>query len=97
MRITQEGLGVLGSYRPLPVGNELRHYWLTHKMLTPMDRAILLVLINSPDGLKAEPLCVRAGYTLNGSTRNSFSKLRTAGLIEGKNTATITAVNELRL
>jgi len=95
MRITQGGLDALGLYKPLPEGNELRHYWLSHKMLTPMDRAILLVLINSPDGMEAESLCVRAGYTLNGSTRNSFSKLRTAGLIEGKNTATITAVKEL--
>ncbi len=95
IRITQEGLDALGSYTPLPVGDELRQYWLRHKMLTPMDRAILQVLINNPDGLEAEPLCAQARYTLNGSTRNSFSKLRTAGLIVGKNTETISAAPEL--
>lgn len=96
MNITKEGLEALGPYDPLPIeGRGLVNYWLNHKMLTPMDRSILTALITNPDGLDAEPLCVDAGYTLNGSTRNSFSKLRTAGLIVGKNTETMRASEEL--
>jgi hypothetical protein len=96
MHISEEGINALGQYDPLPIeGDGLRSYWLNHSMLTPMDKSILRTLINHPDGFEAEPLCVEAGYTLNGSTRNSFSKLRTAGLIVGKNTETITAVQEL--
>lgn len=96
LRITHEGMDALGPYDPLPIdGDGLRNYWLNHSMLTPMDRSILKRLINNPDGMEAEPLCVEAGYTLNGSTRNSFSKLRTAGLIVGKNTDVIRAVSEL--
>jgi len=94
--ITQEGLDALGPYDPLPIeGEGLRNYWLNHKMLSPMDRAILQTLIANPEGLEANELCAQARYTLNGSTRNSFSKLRTAGLIVGKNTETIRAVTEL--
>ena len=96
LRITQEGLDALGEYEPLPIeGDGLRSYWLNHRRLTPMDRSILGTVINNPDGMEAEPLAVAAGYTLNGSTRNSFSKLRTAGLIVGKNTEVIKAVPEL--
>ena len=96
MNITQEGLDALGAYNPLPLaGRDLVSYWLNRKMLTPMDRSILTALITNPDGLAAEPLCAEAGYTLNGSTRNSFSKLRTAGLIVGKNTDVMRASEEL--
>ena len=96
MNLTKEGLDALGPYDPLPIeGRDLASYWLNHKMLTPMDRSILTALITNSDGLAAEPLCAEAGYTLNGSTRNSFSKLRTAGLIVGKNTDVMRASEEL--
>jgi hypothetical protein len=96
MRITQDGIATLGDYEPLPLaGPELVDYWMRHRMLTPMDRAIFKTLLDNPDGMEAEPLCIAAGYTLNGSTRNCFSKLRTAGLIVGRNTETIKAVEEL--
>jgi hypothetical protein len=96
MRITQEGIDAVGAYDPLPItGDELRRYWMHHKMLTPMDKSILKSLIHHPDGLAAEELCSHAGYTFNGSTRNSLSKLRTAGLIVGKNTESMRAVEEL--
>lgn len=96
MRITQSGFAALGEYDPLPIaGDELRRYWLSHSMLTPMDKAILGSLIRNPGGLEAEALCSDAGYTFNGSTRNSLSKLRTAGLIVGKNTEVMMAVEEL--
>lgn len=96
MRITQSGFSALGEYDPLPIaGDELRRYWLSHSMLTTMDKAILGSIIRNPGGLEAEALCSDAGYTFNGSTRNSLSKLRTAGLIVGKNTEVMRAVEEL--
>ena len=55
----------------------------------------LTVLINNPEGMSADMLAGAAGYTLNGSTRNCFSKLRTAGLIVGRNTETMRASEEL--
>ena len=96
LKSTLAGDTALGTYDPLPPpGPELAHYWLHHKMMTPMDRSILTELISHPEGMAAEPLCVEAGYTLNGSTRNSFSKLRTAGLLVGRNTETMRASEEL--
>lgn len=64
-------------------------------MLSPMDRSVLKALIHNPDGLECAVLCEIAGYTYNGSTRNSLGKMRTAGLIYGKNTETIRAAQEL--
>lgn len=96
LKITLPGDAAFQDYEPLPPkGTELAHYWLHHKMMTPMDRSILTELINHPEGMAAEPLCVEAGYTLNGSTRNSFSRLRTAGLLVGRNAETMRASEEL--
>lgn len=96
MRIMQAGAEAVGVHETLPIsGDELRRYWLNHKMLTPMDKALLKSLTNYPGGLEAQALCSDAGYTFNGSTKNSLSKLRTAGLIVGKNTEAMRAVEEL--
>ena len=62
-------------------GNELK--------LGKCERAILQVLAQHPAGCEIGKLTLLSGYRLSGGFRNSLSTLRTAGLIEGGNSALI--------
>lgn len=86
MRITAAGRQALGPVDPLPTGADLQAYWLAHPLTGKAERAILQALFNTPAGLTAAELCQRTGYEFSGGFRNSLSNLRTAGLLEGKNT-----------
>lgn len=52
--------------------------------------SILAVLSQYPDGCKAGRICLLAGYAYGGNIRNHLSGLRTAGLLSGGNTETMT-------
>ena len=86
MRITAAGRQALGPVDPLPTGADLQAYWLSHPLTGKAERAILQTLFRAPAGLTAAELCQRTGYEFSGGFRNSLSNLRTAGLLEGKNT-----------
>lgn len=91
MRITDAGLDALGSdFESLPTGQALVEYWMRHPSLGTCERSVLAALIEEhPDGLAADELAKRAGYTWSGGFRNALSALRTAGLIVGRNTETM--------
>lgn len=96
MDITDAGMEAIGaSYAPLPTGQALIDYWLTHPSLGSAERAILGWLISAPEGLDAAALMSGTGYTWSGGFRNALSKLRTAGLIEGKNGEVMRAHEDL--
>jgi hypothetical protein len=96
MRITDQGLAALGDYDPLPTGQALIDYWLRHPSLGKCERAILEVLITAhPKGLRADELAARTGYEWSGGFRNALSALRTAGLLVGKNSDEMRAVETL--
>jgi hypothetical protein len=84
MRATDSGLAALGTYDPLPVGQELAEYW--KGQLGKAERAIFEVLYEShPRAVSQQQVAVLTGYeATSGSFRNSISKLRTLELISGK-------------
>jgi hypothetical protein len=84
-------LAAIGEVPPLPAGEDLRAYWLDHQSLGKCERAVLGALFAHPPGLQVDALCALTGYEFSGGFRNALSTLRTAGLIEGKNTETMRA------
>lgn len=96
MRITSEGMGALdGDYTPLPEGPELARYWLEHPSMGKCERAILKALLEYPDGLTLQELTEKTKYRDSGGFKNALSALRTANVIEGKNTERMRAKPEL--
>jgi hypothetical protein len=80
LEITEAGLQALGSYEPLPTGQELRDFWLNK--LSPSEGKILRVLFDEyPDPVEQHALAQYAGYTVNGHFTNMLGHLRTMGLI----------------
>ena len=95
MRITEDGIDALGAYEPLPAGQDLVAYWLTHRSLGKRERSALGALLEHPEGLTGEELAAAAGYEWGGGFRTGLSTLRTAGLLVGKNTERMRAMDEL--
>jgi hypothetical protein len=62
--------------------------------LSAAARKILGVLAQFPDGCKAGKLTLLTGYKYSGSFQNALSELRTAGLIAGANTETMTITSD---
>lgn len=95
MKITPEGLK-LGPFDPLPEGEDLIRYWVNHPKLGRCESSILQVLVDNPDGLSLEEIAHKSGYESGGGGfRNALSKLRTAGLLEGRNTEIMRASDAL--
>lgn len=84
LRITEAGISALGEYDPLPIGEELRSYWLGQ--LDKAPRSILEVLTEEyPNALTKEEIAAKAGYEAGGGGfNNALSRLRTLELIEGR-------------
>lgn len=96
MRITPEGSAAAGQVDPLPRGRELVEYWLRHPSFGAAERAILGALVEAhPRGLGAEELARTTGYQWSGGFRNALSTLRTAGLLEGRNSEAMRASEHL--
>lgn len=95
MRITDAGVGC-GPFDPLPQGEALRDYWLNHPSLGKCERTILSVIFDAyPAGFSAVELAHRTGYEWSGGFRNALGKLRTAGLLIGRNTGVMSAADHL--
>ncbi len=87
MKITTVGLDALGDdNQPLPQGDELVQYWLTHQSFGTCERKILKELVDAPNGFEIDELAEATGYAVSGGFKNSLSSLRTAGVLVGRNT-----------
>lgn len=78
---------------PQTAGQEAPVVEIEGKRLDQCERRILQVLSRAPEGargLTLRPLATRAGYSNTGSFRTALSRIRTLGLIEGKNTERMT-------
>lgn len=84
LQITEAGAKALGSWDPLPTGDEIRRYWLAE--VGKAERAALSALIEAwPNALTKEQVASAAGYEANGGGfNNALSRLRTLELIEGR-------------
>lgn len=77
MKITATGRDALGSFQPLPQGDELLQWWKTNH-LGKAERAIVDVLRDAwPDPVPVEEIAAATGYSAaSGGFRNALSKLR---------------------
>jgi hypothetical protein len=97
MRLTPDGESAAAAFAsPLPVGQALVDYWLTHPSLGKCEREILRALIGEPAGMTGHELAAATGYEWSGGFRNGLSSLRTAGLLVGRNGDRMQACRELR-
>lgn len=95
MAITEDGRQALGDYEPLPTGEELARYWLGHPSFGQAERRTLEALLAHPEGIGGPELAEKAGYHWSGGFRNTLSKLRTAGVLVGRNTELMKPNNDL--
>ena len=84
LEITQEGLDFLGTFTPLPTGQDLIEHWC--RQVGKAERMILEKLTSIyPEALSKEDLGVATGYEPSGGGfNNALSRLRTLELIEGR-------------
>jgi hypothetical protein len=93
MRITSLGLEK-GPFDALPVGSDFVNYWMSHSSCSLCMRRIMQSLIDNPVGLDISKLAEASGYQVSGGFKNELARLRTAGLLVGKNTGTMTLAEE---
>lgn len=81
--ITTAGIDAIGDFDPLPVGVELRDYWMAK--LSRAERESLRALCDAyPRALTKQQVANAAGYeAAGGGFRNALGKLRTLELIKG--------------
>lgn len=82
LRITDEGRAALGSWEPLPVGEELIGHWLG--TLPKAERALLEACVRQyPKGFSKEELAETAAYSVNSSSfQSALGKLRSLELVD---------------
>lgn len=85
MKITEAGLKV-GEFDALPAGRELFNYWLNSPRMGVCEREIMKMLDGRRNGSTIDEIAEATEYALSGGFKNSLSKLRTAGVIVGRNT-----------
>lgn len=94
MQITANGLEC-GPFESLPEpGESFAQFWLNHPRLGNPEKRVLKALLENPEGLTLDELAERSGYEVSGGFRNITSTLRTAGLLEGRNTDRMRAAEE---
>lgn len=95
LTVTDAGIEALGTYEPLPTGQELLNHWLGQ--LGRAEREALRVLVEAyPKGLTKEAVAAQAGYEAKGGGfANALYRLKTLELIQGKGKGELLAAEEL--
>lgn len=87
MRASDAGVSELGGVEPLPTGAELVDYWVA-KLQPAVGRLLRVIVAAYPEAVDLETAAAEAEIDPSVSTvRNGLSRIRTLGLIHGKNTA----------
>lgn len=81
--------------KELPTGRELFNYWLNSPHLGICERAIMEALDGKDDGMTIEEIAEMSEYAISGGFKNSLSRLRTVGVIIGRNTERMKLNDEL--
>jgi hypothetical protein len=82
LRITERGLAALGSYEPLPTGQELLRYWLNELGGSGAARILQVLADAYPESMSRESVGMASGIShVGGSFGVYLGKLRTLELI----------------
>lgn len=93
IQITQEGVHALGNYDPLPMGADLRLYWV-NRLGAGLGSKILRTLIQSyPRSLSLEELAAECDSSVSGHFNNTIGSLRTMGLMTPARTPILASEN----
>lgn len=84
LAITDTGLEALGSYEPLPTGQDLLNYWLRELGDSGESRMLSVLAEAYPSSLSKDELATRAGMAISGTFSTYLSHLRSLELIEGR-------------
>ncbi len=80
LRITMEGIRILGPWDPLPVGADLRAHLLNGSKLSQMEKKILGLLFDSyPEAIAKGKVLEATGYASSGATSRAFARLVALG------------------
>ena len=94
MQITEAGSKV-AEFDALPTGRDLFEFWLNSPRMGVCEREIMKMLDGRRLGNTLEEIAEGTGYAISGGFKNSLSKLRTAGVIVGRNTERMRLSEEL--
>ena len=94
MQITEAGSKV-AEFDALPIGRDLFEFWLNSPRMGVCEREIMKMLDGRRLGNTLEEIAEGTGYAMSGGFKNSLSKLRTAGVIVGRNTERMRLSEEL--
>lgn len=76
LAITEAGLTALGSWEPLPIGEELRKNVLSGNRLSTMEKEFIRILFGIyPDSISKAELLSRTGYASSGPVSAAFARL----------------------
>lgn len=83
--ITDEGMAALGSYEPLPTGNDLLNHWIGELGSGGASRMLRVLADAYPNGLTNEQIGEGAGISHQSGTFATYmGKLRGLELVEGR-------------
>lgn len=93
--ITDAGAAALGSWEPLPQGEDLRDYWFGN-LAGPPAKILRALCESYPDGMSKADLAKACGYKPSGGAfNNPLARLRSLELVTGKGGAEIRASEDL--
>ncbi len=96
LQITPAGVAVLGTYDPLPIGDDLRAWLLEGPKLTPMEKRLLSVICGAyPHGIRKKDARDAAAYADSGPVSAAFAKLVAYNYAVPEGTGVLKAAPEL--
>ena len=89
---TSDGLRALGNYAPLPSGHALVAYWLDWCGQGGRRRILQVLIDAGPQGMTRDRLATAADLSPSSGTYSTYlGKLRSVGLVEGRDRLTASA------
>ena len=96
MRITEEGLTVVGDWEPLPTGQALLAFLLDGTKLSQMEKALLdCVAKHYPHSITKGAILEATGYASSGPVSSAFAKLVACNFVKSNGPSQLTLSEEL--
>lgn len=96
LQVTTEGLRLLGTYTPLPVGDALREWLLSSGKLSTMEAALLRAVCHAyPNPIRKGDVLTATGYASSGPVSSAFAKLVGLNYVRSQGPSVLVASEEL--